>query len=187
MKASLIPRGADARREAAEDYALRKVPAHWKRPAFSFAMSLSGLTSSVFFLALGGRLTQSFGFPSAMTAFAIGAIVGRPGSAVIARVTTMTGLDLDLITRGSGFLGSAVTSLIHTDLEVVTPTLCPHGDMPNVLDVAHRVRRRLAEEDIEIVPLAPRRPRPADERRRAASGGQDAPADGDAAGGGQAK
>lgn len=56
VKAALIPKGKQARREAAEDYALRKVPAHWKRPALSFAMSLSGLTSSVFFLALGGQL-----------------------------------------------------------------------------------------------------------------------------------
>jgi purine-cytosine permease-like protein len=115
VKAALIPKGAQARREAAEDYALRKVPAHWKRPALSFAMSLSGLTSSVFFLALGGQLTLTFGFPAAMTAFAVGTVLGWLGSAVIARVTAMTGLDLDLITRGSGFgfLGSAVTSLIY--------------------------------------------------------------------------
>jgi purine-cytosine permease-like protein len=115
VKASLIPRGAEARREAAEDYALRKVPAHWKRPAFSFAISLSGLTSSVFFLSLGGQLTLTFGFPAAMAAFATGTVLGWLGSAVIAKVTALTGLDLDLITRGSGFgfLGSAVTSLIY--------------------------------------------------------------------------
>ena len=40
-------------------------------------------------------------------------------------------------------------------LEVVTPTLCLHGDMPNVLEVTHRVRERLAEEDVEIVGLTP--------------------------------
>jgi len=40
-------------------------------------------------------------------------------------------------------------------LEVVTPTLCLHGDMPNVVEVTHRVRERLAEEDIEIVGLTP--------------------------------
>jgi purine-cytosine permease-like protein len=115
VKAALIPKGAAARREAAEDYALRKVPAHWKRPAVSFAISLSGLTSSVFFLALGGQLTLTFGFPAAMAAFVAGTVLGWLGSAVIARVTAMTGLDLDLITRGSGFgfLGSAVTSLIY--------------------------------------------------------------------------
>lgn len=38
-------------------------------------------------------------------------------------------------------------------LEVVTPTLCLHGDMPNVLEVTHRVRERLAEESVEIVGL----------------------------------
>lgn len=38
-------------------------------------------------------------------------------------------------------------------LEVVTPTLCLHGDMPNVLEVTHRVRERLAQEDVEIVGL----------------------------------
>jgi UPF0271 protein len=38
-------------------------------------------------------------------------------------------------------------------IEVVTPTLALHGDMPNVLDVARRVRERLAEEDVEIVGL----------------------------------
>jgi purine-cytosine permease-like protein len=115
VKAALIPRGAEARREAAEDYALRKVPAHWKRPAFSFAISLSGLTSSVFFLSLGGQLTLTFGFPAAMAAFVAGTVLGWLGSAVIAKVTALTGLDLDLITRGSGFgfLGSAVTSLIY--------------------------------------------------------------------------
>ena len=40
------------------------------------------------------------------------------------------------------------------DIDVHTPTLCPHGGMPNVLEVTHRVRQRLAEEDIEIVDLA---------------------------------
>jgi 5-oxoprolinase (ATP-hydrolysing) subunit A len=40
-------------------------------------------------------------------------------------------------------------------LEVVTPTLCLHGDVPNVLEVTHRVRERLAEEDVEIVGLTP--------------------------------
>jgi 5-oxoprolinase (ATP-hydrolysing) subunit A len=39
-------------------------------------------------------------------------------------------------------------------IEVDTPTLCLHGDMPNVLDVAARLRERLAEADIEIVDLA---------------------------------
>jgi len=39
-------------------------------------------------------------------------------------------------------------------VEVVTPTLCLHGDTPNVVEVTRRVRERLGEEDVEIVPLS---------------------------------
>jgi purine-cytosine permease-like protein len=115
VRASLIPRGEQARKEAAEDYALRKVPEHWKRPAFSFAMSLSGLTSSVFFLALGGQLALTFGFVTALASFVVATALGWIGSAIIARVTANVGLDLDLVTRGAGFgfLGSTITSLIY--------------------------------------------------------------------------
>jgi purine-cytosine permease-like protein len=94
---------------------MRKVPAHWKRPAFSFAMSLSGLTSSIFFLALGGQLALTFGFVTAMASFVAATVLGAIGSAIIAKVTANVGLDLDLITRGAGFgyLGSTITSLIY--------------------------------------------------------------------------
>lgn len=46
------------------------------------------------------------------------------------------------------------TALDGSRIEVDTPTLCLHGDMPNVLEVASVLRKRLAEEDIEIVDLA---------------------------------
>jgi UPF0271 protein len=46
------------------------------------------------------------------------------------------------------------TALDGSTIEVDTPTLCLHGDMPNVLDVTRRVRERLGEEGIEIVDLA---------------------------------
>lgn len=41
-----------------------------------------------------------------------------------------------------------------TQITVETPTLCLHGDMPNVLEVAATLRVRLCAEDIEIVDLA---------------------------------
>lgn len=46
------------------------------------------------------------------------------------------------------------TALDGSTVEVDTPTLCLHGDMPNVLEVTRRVRERLAEEGIEVVDLA---------------------------------
>jgi UPF0271 protein len=35
----------------------------------------------------------------------------------------------------------------------VAPTLCLPADLPNLLEIAHRLRERLAEKDIEIVGL----------------------------------
>lgn len=35
----------------------------------------------------------------------------------------------------------------------VTPTLCLPADLPNLLEITHRLRERLAEEDVEIVGL----------------------------------
>jgi hypothetical protein len=105
----------DTRAEAGEDHALRKVPGHFKRTPFSFAMSLSGLTCSVFFFALGGTIAVSYGFWSAMIALVVSSLVGIAGCAVIARVTAEYGISLDLLTRGSGFgfMGSSITSLIY--------------------------------------------------------------------------
>jgi purine-cytosine permease-like protein len=105
----------DARHEAGEDHALRKVPGHWKRTPFSFAMSLSGLTCSMFFFALGGTVAIAYGFVTSMIALGITSLIGIAGCAVIARVTAVYGIDLDLLTRGSGFgfIGSSITSLIY--------------------------------------------------------------------------
>lgn len=105
----------DARAEAGEDHALRKVPGHFKRTPFSFAMSLSGLTCSVFFFALGGTVAVSFGFWTAIIALIVSSLVGIAGCAIIARVTAQYGISLDLLTRGSGFgfMGASITSLIY--------------------------------------------------------------------------
>jgi UPF0271 protein len=48
----------------------------------------------------------------------------------------------------------SATALDGSAIGVRTPTLCLHGDMPNVLEVARHVRKRLAEESIEVVGLA---------------------------------
>ena len=48
----------------------------------------------------------------------------------------------------------SATALDGSAIDVRTPTLCLHGDMPNVLEVTRHVRKRLAEEGIEVVGLA---------------------------------
>jgi UPF0271 protein len=60
----------------------------------------------------------------------------------------------DVVRRALGIVRDhAVTALDGSTVEVVTRTLCLHGDAPNVLEVIHRVRERLAEAGIEIVGL----------------------------------
>lgn len=49
--------------------------------------------------------------------------------------------------------GSA-TAVDGSTIELKTPTLCLHGDMPNIMDVVRHVRGRLNEEGIDIVDLA---------------------------------
>jgi UPF0271 protein len=50
--------------------------------------------------------------------------------------------------------GRSAPALDGSTVEVVAPTVCIHGDMPNVLDVTRHLRKRLAEEDVEVVGLA---------------------------------
>jgi 5-oxoprolinase (ATP-hydrolysing) subunit A len=50
--------------------------------------------------------------------------------------------------------GQSAPALDGSTVEVVTPTVCIHGDMPNVLDVTRHLRKRLAEEGVEVVGLA---------------------------------
>jgi 5-oxoprolinase (ATP-hydrolysing) subunit A len=61
----------------------------------------------------------------------------------------------DVVRRALGIIrDGTATAVDGSTVRVRTPTLCLHGDMPNVLDVAPRLRKRLAEEDIELVDLA---------------------------------
>jgi purine-cytosine permease-like protein len=78
-------------------------------------MPLTGLSWSMFFFAVGGTLALSFGFLSTMLARAVTTVIGLAGLLTVPTLATKYSLDLDLLTRGSGygFLGSAVTSVIY--------------------------------------------------------------------------
>lgn len=101
--------------EAGEDYAIRKVPYHWKRTPGSYAMVVFGTVTSVFGFALGGQLALAYGLTTTLLACAIGFLVGAPLAALIARQCCDSSIDIDLLSRGAGygFLGSAVTAMIY--------------------------------------------------------------------------
>jgi UPF0271 protein len=62
----------------------------------------------------------------------------------------------DVVRRALGIVKDRTAQALDgSTLEVVTPTLALHGDMPNILEVTRHVRQRLAEEDVEIVRLTP--------------------------------
>ena len=107
--------GAGTRREAREDYALRRVPDHFRKSPLSIGMVLSGAVWSVFSFALGGSLGLLYGIPTALTGLACGYVLGAVLAVVITRLTAANGLDIDLLSRGLGygFMGSACSSLVY--------------------------------------------------------------------------
>lgn len=109
--------GRDRWAERREDYALRFVPASYRQwGAASLTGVMLGVATAMFFLAWGGELATAYGTMNTLYGMIFGTVfIGGVGFA-LARIASSTGLDSDLITRGSGFgfMGSAFTSLIYT-------------------------------------------------------------------------
>jgi purine-cytosine permease-like protein len=119
MTGTTAPAQADSSvwAERQEDYALRYVPAGYRRwGAASLTGVMMGVATAMFFLAWGGQLATSYGTIDTLIGMVFGAIFIGALSYYLARIASATGLDSDLITRGSGFgfMGSAFTSLIYT-------------------------------------------------------------------------
>src|SRR5215210_1869028 len=103
--------------ERREDYALRFVPLAYRRWSWiSLLGVMLGISTAMFFLAWGGQLAQSYGTKNLLVGMIFGTLfIGAVGY-FFTSVSSVTGLDSDLITRGAGFgfMGSAVTSLIYS-------------------------------------------------------------------------
>ncbi len=99
-----------------EDYALRFTAKRARRwSAGRVAQTAIGAISFLALEAIGGAITLSYGFTNAVIAIGVVSVVlfvtGLPISSYAARY----GVDIDLLTRGSGFgyIGSTITSLIY--------------------------------------------------------------------------
>lgn len=110
-----VPVTLSRRDETREDYALRRVPDHYRKSPFSIAMVLSGAVWSVFSFALGGQLALAYGIPTTLIALGIGYVVGAALCVMITRLTAANGLDIDLLSRGLGygFMGSSMSSFVY--------------------------------------------------------------------------
>jgi purine-cytosine permease-like protein len=112
------PRGPDvsaATRETLEDYTLRFAPRHYRRwtPAVVGISALGGIAYLADF-AIGANIGISYGTTNALWGIGVFAVVIVLTGFPLAYYAARYNLDLDLITRGSGFgyYGSVVTNVI---------------------------------------------------------------------------
>ncbi|MCL4495510.1 MAG: hypothetical protein M1294_11945 [Firmicutes bacterium] len=105
-----------AKQEMVEDYALRYVPTSFRKPWYSIFNSANGATTALVGLTYAGGLAMTYGTVDALIVLSLAVIaIGIVGYYLASRAAE-SGLDCDLMTRGSGygFLGSAVTSLLYS-------------------------------------------------------------------------
>ncbi|WP_028932422.1 purine-cytosine permease family protein [Pseudonocardia spinosispora] len=105
-----------------EDYSLRYTPSEFRTwsPWMVFLSCLVGLSAMAGY-ALDAAFVNEFGFTNSLLGFAIAGVVTLPITAVIAFVIASKHIDIDLLTRGSGFgyLGSTLTSLVYATYTLI--------------------------------------------------------------------
>jgi len=118
--------GKDARSRAnsemLEDYSLRYAPRSYRKwSEFAVANTALGGIAYLADFAIGGSLSVSFGFKSAAAAILLAAVVIFLTSFPIAYYAAKYSIDMDLITRGSGFgyFGGTVTSLVYASFTFI--------------------------------------------------------------------
>ena len=108
--------------ETLEDYALRftaKSARRWSAARVSH--TALGAISFLALEAIGGAITLSYGFSNTALAIAVVGFVIFATGLPISYYATKYGVDVDLLTRGSGFgyIGSTITSLIYASFTFI--------------------------------------------------------------------
>lgn len=113
--ATTHPTGASAAKETLEDYTLRFAPRHYRRwGTGTVAISALGGIAYLADFAIGANIGISYGTVNALWGILVFAVVIFATGFPLAFYAARYNLDLDLITRGSGFgyYGSVVTNVI---------------------------------------------------------------------------
>ena len=107
---------------AMEDYSLRYAPPSFRQwsPWMVFLSSWVGLSAMAGY-ALNAAYVSAFGFGNALVGFGVATVVTLPLVWVLAFAIAREHLDIDLLTRASGFgyLGSTVTSLVYASYTLI--------------------------------------------------------------------
>jgi purine-cytosine permease-like protein len=105
-----------------EDFSLRYTPAGFRTwsPWMVFLTCLAGLSAMAGY-ALDAAFVNEFGFGNSLLGFAVAAVLTLPLTMTIALAIARRHIDIDLLTRGSGFgyLGSTVTSLVYATYTLI--------------------------------------------------------------------
>ena len=108
--------------ESLEDYSLRYAPHSFRRwsPLAVATTALGGIAYLADY-AIGAGIVMSYGFTNALAAILAAAVVIFLTGIPIARACAANGVDMDLLTRGSGFgyFGSTLTSLVYASFTFI--------------------------------------------------------------------
>jgi purine-cytosine permease-like protein len=111
-----------ATNEMLEDYSLRYAPTTYRKwSEFQVANTSLGGIAYLADFAIGASLAITFGFNNALVAILLAATVIFLTSFPIAYYSAKYSIDMDLITRGSGFgyYGATITSLIYASFTFI--------------------------------------------------------------------
>jgi purine-cytosine permease-like protein len=105
-----------------EDFSLRYTPSSFRSwsPWMVFLSCLVGLSAMAGY-ALDAAFVNEFGFGNSLLGFVVATVVTLPLTMVLAFAIARKHIDIDLLTRGSGFgyLGSTVTSLVYATYTLI--------------------------------------------------------------------
>ncbi|MCU5773649.1 cytosine permease [Erwiniaceae bacterium BAC15a-03b] len=101
--------------EAVEDYAVGRVPTHYRWPIPAIILVLLGNSTAMFWFSLGADMSYKVGWPTLLLPIAYMVVFATIIGSCIMKLASKEGLSLNLMTRGLGFgyMGSAFTSLIY--------------------------------------------------------------------------
>ncbi|RXT07293.1 cytosine permease [Ammoniphilus sp. CFH 90114] len=106
----------DSRNEVKEDYALEKVPSHYRTMGWwSITNVALGVATAMVFMQMGSLMAISFGAVNALLAEIYATVMAGLLGLVIAFYSAKTGLNTNLMARGGGFgyIGASITSFIY--------------------------------------------------------------------------
>ncbi len=101
--------------EQKEDYALERVPEHYRMKWWSITNVTLGVATAMLFMQMGSLMAVTFGSINALIAEIYATVIAGILGVVIAYFAAKSGLNANLMARGGGFgyIGASITSFIY--------------------------------------------------------------------------